>query len=419
MPSEAGRGRAAAEHVIEEITYTTGVPSTEAPTTCTCGEWEGPASGFAAHREAALAAAGVGRRLEPGPRVLRATERMAEAWRLCHPADAACCPGGLGLSRQEAADRLRISERSVRDRLEAYRDRERPGHVMPGDRFAVSVRREEPRPSTETTTDPPPVMETGGRTRPDDAHPKEDEVEESTTSRADSAPPTRAQLMARRVLDDGMKQVDVAVEFGAKQGAVRDAVINEMAARRLPIRHPLPGLLTPAEIAERRRVRRSSATTSATEATEPPDVGTRAEAVPSPASAPEPGPGLGAGAPIGMEEVGEADGPVDLATSMPTTSEPAGDGASSTGAAGSTIGEEVAGRGMVATSSPAALHPVRGTGHVLEVLEEEVVRLGTIEAELDGDLADIARRLASVRLLREATIAARDAYRAVTSGAAP
>lgn len=110
------------DHVIAEINYRAGGPSTEAPTTCTCG-WEGPGSAFAEHRTKATAedrrAAKEGRTMTPaGP-----TEKQQQAWDLVTKE---------GLSQVEAADALGITQGGLQSRLKGYMENQGMKGPLPG-----------------------------------------------------------------------------------------------------------------------------------------------------------------------------------------------------------------------------------------------------------------------------------------------
>lgn len=90
-------------HVIDEISYATGVPEDRAPTTCACG-WEGTYADFVAHRDRP-------KEDHPVPRNSGPTLKQQQAWDLV---------AEQGLTQVEAARKLQVTQAGVQDRLRGY-----------------------------------------------------------------------------------------------------------------------------------------------------------------------------------------------------------------------------------------------------------------------------------------------------------
>jgi hypothetical protein len=129
------------EHVIEEVNYRAPGPSTEAPTTCTCG-WEGPASAYAQHRVEAIAAdAAAAKEGRSVTTTREPTDKQEQAWRLV---------ADEGLTQVEAAEQLGISQAGVQSRLRGYMGAKGIKGPLPGygaGNGPVTVRHVEPEPA--------------------------------------------------------------------------------------------------------------------------------------------------------------------------------------------------------------------------------------------------------------------------------
>lgn len=162
-------------HLIDEINYGTGVPDSQAPTTCTC-DWEGLYQDFAQHRADATAAdraaaqEGVTMAAPSEP-----TAKQQEAWELVKV---------QGLSQVEAADRLQITQAGVQGRLRGYMERKGIGGSLPGYSGGVSIRFVTPEPrataAQPATTSAPTVRDVeaaqGAASPAPDAEPAPDAV---------------------------------------------------------------------------------------------------------------------------------------------------------------------------------------------------------------------------------------------------
>lgn len=197
-----------------------------------------------------------------------------------------------------------------------------------------------------------------------------------STPAAEAAARTRAEYIGHAIMVEGRKQVDLARELGIPQQHVQDGLVLWHKARELPVPKPLPGLLTQAEVTERRRAKRAARAggQDALQVLEPAPVGT---AEPTTTA-------VDAGASLADQGAGSArpmpDAPADVAA------EP------------------------VATTDGSAAAAVPGTRLSVELLDAEIAWAKAELADHDRAVAALEARRAALRVLIANLEPTRDAY---------